>query len=239
MPGRILSKETVSESGSDSSSKSEESEVRHEISSREEQPPTTTRPPSNHKRKRDSTNPPSTKSNRSEPAPNRPHVAQPSDDSTSSSESDVEAESSGSSGDEEESAGVNGAVTATRSSRQPLRTEGEGEIGDDASEQDPVHKAYQPPVGFLPASTTTKSNAKLGALFAQSNLEKKQLWHFTAPASLPVDTILEVDLAALKSDAAIIKHKGLEYHFTPHRAGSLETSQLILPTDGGKTYSAG
>jgi DNA-directed RNA polymerase I subunit RPA34.5 len=65
------------------------------------------------------------------------------------------------------------------------------------------------------------------------SLAGKQIWHITAPASVPLSSIKEVNIDAVKSGDLIMVHNDRHYGFT----NSPEDSQdLLLPENNGSSY---
>jgi DNA-directed RNA polymerase I subunit RPA34.5 len=61
----------------------------------------------------------------------------------------------------------------------------------------------------------------------------KQVWHITAPASIPLTLIKDFDLDAVKSGSPVLVHEGRHYALV---TGSIESHQLLLPGETGCSY---
>lgn len=72
----------------------------------------------------------------------------------------------------------------------------------------------------------------------KSNLEGKQVWYFTAPASLPISIIkdTEIDLPKAQAGGAIINHKGDGYGLDIEPFSASTKIQLMIPSKGGDQY---
>lgn len=72
----------------------------------------------------------------------------------------------------------------------------------------------------------------------KSSLEGKQVWYFTAPASLPISIIkdTEIDLAKAQAGGAIINHKGDGYGLDIEPFSASTKIQLMIPSKGGDKY---
>lgn len=75
---------------------------------------------------------------------------------------------------------------------------------------------------------------------SKSNLEGKQVWYFTAPASLPISVIqdMEIDLAKAQSGDTILKHNGDDYGLDLEPYTTSTQIQLLIPSKGGDKYNA-
>ncbi|KXJ90758.1 DNA-directed RNA polymerase I subunit RPA34.5-domain-containing protein [Microdochium bolleyi] len=71
-----------------------------------------------------------------------------------------------------------------------------------------------------------------------ANLEGKQVWYFTAPASLPITVLqeLEIDLADAQSGRAILQHGGDAYGIDLESQAVNSQVQLFIPTKTGDQY---
>lgn len=71
-----------------------------------------------------------------------------------------------------------------------------------------------------------------------TNLEGKQVWYFTAPASLPITVLqdLEIDLADAQSGRAILQHGGDAYGIDLEGQAVNSQVQLFIPTKSGDQY---
>lgn len=71
----------------------------------------------------------------------------------------------------------------------------------------------------------------LGAL--SGDLTGKEVWHITAPATIPLTLIKEFDLAAVDSGCPILTHKKRDYGF---QTGVIDFDHLLLPRPNGSSY---
>lgn len=100
-------------------------------------------------------------------------------------------------------------------------------------------RVYQPPDGFERSTAISRNNEALSQLLSSSNLASKQLWHITAPASVPITSISEIASKAATSEDGIITHKGVSYRFAPDLSASGMSSELLTSNDAGRSYKAG
>lgn len=96
---------------------------------------------------------------------------------------------------------------------------------------------YQAPPGFDPASMNDISKAS--ELFTKSNIEAKQIWYFTAPASVPISAIEEMSLEYAKEGRSILNHKGSEYGFVQDIAEDKEHTKILIPSRSDDGYRTG
>ncbi|KAL4952315.1 DNA-directed RNA polymerase I, subunit RPA34.5 [Aspergillus filifer] len=68
---------------------------------------------------------------------------------------------------------------------------------------------YKPPMGFKSASKNQAPSSNI--LSTLSSLNGKQIFHITAPASLPLSKVKEVSLAGALKGEPILEHKGKQY----------------------------
>ncbi|KAI1385813.1 uncharacterized protein F4822DRAFT_432672 [Hypoxylon trugodes] len=76
--------------------------------------------------------------------------------------------------------------------------------------------------------------------FNKTNLEGKQVWYFTAPASLPITVLkdMEIDLSKATTGEALLNHKGDNYSLDIESHATSTQIQLLIPSQGGDKYSA-
>ena len=77
-------------------------------------------------------------------------------------------------------------------------------------------------------------------MFRDAKAEGKQIWYFTAPATLPIEVIQEhaVPLEALKTGASIISHEGNDFSGSADTAISNSIS-VMIPNKAGEHYGSG
>ncbi|KAI0886815.1 DNA-directed RNA polymerase I subunit RPA34.5-domain-containing protein [Annulohypoxylon maeteangense] len=76
--------------------------------------------------------------------------------------------------------------------------------------------------------------------FNNTNLEGKQVWYFTAPASLPITVLkdMEIDLSKATTGEALLNHKGDDYGLDLESHATSTQIQLLIPSQGGDKYAA-
>lgn len=93
---------------------------------------------------------------------------------------------------------------------------------------------YTPPVGFEQAPLG--GTLKTAQMFKKSSLEGKQIWYFTAPASLSISLIEQMSLKDVTTGKAMINHQGNNYGFTPDSTGDKMYTKIMVPHTSGDGY---
>ncbi|KAL8646656.1 MAG: hypothetical protein Q9210_006011 [Variospora velana] len=93
---------------------------------------------------------------------------------------------------------------------------------------------YDPPLGFRPA--TIASSTKIRKLFTKEELSGKQIWHITAPASVPIESIQEVPIQKVTSGASIMSHKNADYGLVTEANINSTEKVLLVPSSEGNVY---
>lgn len=70
-------------------------------------------------------------------------------------------------------------------------------------------------------------------------MEGKQVWYFTAPASIPITVLkeMEIDLGKALSGKAILDHDGDSYGLVMEEHATNAQIQLLIPSKGGEKYN--
>lgn len=71
-------------------------------------------------------------------------------------------------------------------------------------------KRCKPPPGFEPAKITIASS-NLANLISPSSLRGKQIWHITAPSSVPISSIQRVPVEKISNGTIVLSHKGTNF----------------------------
>lgn len=92
---------------------------------------------------------------------------------------------------------------------------------------------------MLRKASTDNPGKEVSNFLSKSSLEGKQVWYFTAPASLPITVIkdMEIDLAKAQSGGAILNHKGDSYGLDLEPYTTSSQIQLLIPSKGGEKYN--
>ncbi|KAK4497308.1 hypothetical protein PRZ48_011758 [Zasmidium cellare] len=98
-----------------------------------------------------------------------------------------------------------------------------------AIESIPV-KPFEPPSGYTTVDSPSLSS---GSPFAASNLAGKQIWHIVAPSNVPLKSITEVALDAVKSSTPVLNHKGVDYVLAADKNHSTQFDTVFVPSSSG------
>ncbi|KAL3426281.1 hypothetical protein PVAG01_03072 [Phlyctema vagabunda] len=94
---------------------------------------------------------------------------------------------------------------------------------------------FVPPKGFETKAINEES-ASASELFSKSNLEGKEIWYITTPASTPLSAVKEISLKAVKKGKAVLSQDGNDYGFVQDDTEDNGFTKIMLPT--GKGYRA-
>ena len=69
-------------------------------------------------------------------------------------------------------------------------------------------------------------------------MEGKQLWYFTAPASIPIEVVekLEIPLERAQKGLSILSHNGDDYGVAFEDASTSRSIKLLIPNKAGDAY---
>ncbi|KAL8866035.1 MAG: hypothetical protein Q9174_006537, partial [Haloplaca sp. 1 TL-2023] len=77
-------------------------------------------------------------------------------------------------------------------------------------------------------------------VLSEDYLRGKQIWHITAPASVPIDTITEVPVQKVATGEAILKHDEDDYGLVAETDATGDRKVLLIPsTDDNRYHVAG
>ncbi|OAX79324.1 hypothetical protein ACJ72_06359 [Emergomyces africanus] len=93
---------------------------------------------------------------------------------------------------------------------------------------------YRAPEGFKLLTTTARRSPDVSKVF--SNLRGKQLWHITAPASVPMNSLRELAFDAVATGGSILTHNGANYKLREDQIGVEKNKALLLPDKHSNTY---
>lgn len=160
----------------------------------------------------------------------RPAEAESSSDGASESDSSDPSEESG---DEANRMEVDGGETAVS------RVNGNTGAHDSTSEVS--RPAWLNNSNFVLRKASSDNPAKeVTEFFSKANLEGKQVWYFTAPASLPITVLkdMQIDLSKAATGEALLNHKGDEYGLDLEANATSTQIQLLIPSQAGDNYTA-
>lgn len=93
-----------------------------------------------------------------------------------------------------------------------------------------------PPSGFDPVAVNMSTSAKVTELFSPGALKGKQIWHITAPSSIPIG-LIEGSLQSMKPEAPILSYKGTEYGvFDDPDTRPPKSKVILLPSSENGDY---
>ena len=84
---------------------------------------------------------------------------------------------------------------------------------------------YEPPQGFVRLTTSASEYASPASELLSSNLAGKQVWHITAPSSLPFECIKSFSIDAVRSGKPVVTHERVSYGLS---SGSSASETLLL-----------
>ncbi|KAI1505118.1 DNA-directed RNA polymerase I subunit RPA34.5-domain-containing protein [Biscogniauxia marginata] len=92
---------------------------------------------------------------------------------------------------------------------------------------------------MLRKASSDNPGKEVADFFSNVNLEGKQLWYFTAPASLPITVLkdMEIDLAKATAGGPLLKHEGDDYGLDLEPYATSTQIQLLIPSHGGDRYT--
>ena len=92
---------------------------------------------------------------------------------------------------------------------------------------------FEPPPGFEPASISVHPSSQAMDMFSPTNLAGKEIWHISAPSSVPISSVKELSQQSLLSRSSILTYKGSNYGLMP---GSTADGALLLPSAEDNDY---
>ncbi|KAI1098091.1 DNA-directed RNA polymerase I subunit RPA34.5-domain-containing protein [Jackrogersella minutella] len=171
-------------------------------------------------------------------------------DSSSSSESDSEDEVTSAKQPAEAELSSDEASDTSSSEASEMDVDDNNEMtvsrvdGDDvtqASTSQSSQPAWLNNSNFVLRKASSDNPAKeVTEFFSKANLEGKQVWYFTAPASLPITVLkdIEIDLSKATTGEALLNHKGDDYGLDLESRATSTQIQLLIPSRGGDKYAA-
>ena len=81
--------------------------------------------------------------------------------------------------------------------------------------------------------------ADIAKVFSKANLEGKQIWYFTAPASLSltVETKFDIPIDRAEKDMPILTHGGNDYSMSFGDSVVSNAIKIMVPNSSGDKYS--
>jgi DNA-directed RNA polymerase I subunit RPA34.5 len=94
-------------------------------------------------------------------------------------------------------------------------------------------KPFRPPNGFQEIQPGLLDFTSDTLKTVSKDLTGKQVWHITAPASIPMSSITVFDVDAVRRGDPVFVHRKKQYCFSP---SANDVQHLLLPSDTGSTY---
>lgn len=93
---------------------------------------------------------------------------------------------------------------------------------------------------MLRKASSENPGKEVADFFNNANLEGKQVWYFTAPASLPITVLkdMEIDLSTATKGGALLTHHGDNYGLDLESYATNTQIQLLIPSRGGDKYTS-
>ncbi|GAW13264.1 hypothetical protein ANO14919_026440 [Xylariales sp. No.14919] len=93
---------------------------------------------------------------------------------------------------------------------------------------------------MLRKASSSNPGKEVADFFSNANLEGKQVWYFTAPASLPITVLkdMEIDLSKATSGGPLLTHGGDNYGLDLESYATNTQIQLLIPSQGGEKYTS-
>jgi hypothetical protein len=165
-------------------------------------------------------------------------VPPPSD--TTSSDEEESSESQGNAdehedeetGSQESSSESSKRKSPSREPERPARKKSKSTATATTSTVQIAPRAFKAPQGYEPVILSASDFASEGASLFE-NLQGKQVWHISAPDSVPLDVIKELDIQAALQGKAILAKDGINYNMHPTH---LSNDVLLLPGGKHSTY---
>lgn len=94
---------------------------------------------------------------------------------------------------------------------------------------------FAPPPGYKALNTKSALAKTVNSLFDPSTISSKQIWHITAPSSVPLSSIKSVSLSAIQSHQTILSHDGTDYNLAEEPTNN---ARVLLPSSKSDAYTA-
>ncbi|KAG9653766.1 hypothetical protein KCU64_g7675, partial [Aureobasidium melanogenum] len=94
---------------------------------------------------------------------------------------------------------------------------------------------FVPPPGYKALNTQSALAKTANSLFDPSTISSKQIWHITAPSSVPLSQIKSVSLSAIQSHQTILSHNGTDYNLAEEPTNN---ARVLLPSSKSDAYTA-
>ena len=165
--------------------------------------------------------------------------ADPPSDTTSEDEEESSETESGEDNDEDEetsnqesSSESSKRKSPVKGAEQPVRKKTKPTPTTSTSTVQIAPRPFKAPHGYEPVILSASDFASNSASLFE-NLQGKQVWHISAPDSVSLDLIKELDIQAALQGKAILTKDGIDYNMHPTHVSS---DVLLLPGGKNSTY---
>ncbi|KAI5237532.1 hypothetical protein E4T43_08024 [Aureobasidium subglaciale] len=93
---------------------------------------------------------------------------------------------------------------------------------------------FNPPPGYKVLNTKSALAKTVNTLFDPSTISSKQIWHITAPTSVPLSDVKSVSLSAIQSHQTILSHDGTDYNLAEVPTNN---ARVLLPSSKSDAYT--
>jgi hypothetical protein len=93
---------------------------------------------------------------------------------------------------------------------------------------------FAPPPGYKALNTKSALAKTANSLFDPSTISSKQIWHITAPSSVPLSSIKSVSLSAIQSHQTVLSHDGTDYNLAEEPTNN---ARVLLPSSRSDAYT--
>ena len=77
-------------------------------------------------------------------------------------------------------------------------------------------------------------------IFRDAQLNGKQIWYFTAPASAPITAIEDMEIPLdTEDEKPVMSHNGIDYSMAFDDGSAQKSVTLVIPNASGDKYTAG
>ena len=90
---------------------------------------------------------------------------------------------------------------------------------------------YRAPIGFEAATISFTPESGIDEVFMPSNLESKQIWYITTPASVPINLVKQVSAQSITDGSCVLTHKSADYGLVPDAGDNAKgaSKRLLIP----------
>ncbi|KAI4717946.1 hypothetical protein E4T48_05827 [Aureobasidium sp. EXF-10727] len=152
-----------------------------------------------------------------------------------SKSSEKVSESDDSSDEEENDSDVEMAEAETEKPAAPVRVAGQAAASETTAAAVVPPQPFVPPPGYKALNTKSALAKTVNSLFDPSTISSKQIWHITAPSSVPLSQIKSVSLSAIQSHQTILSHNGTDYNLAEEPTNN---ARVLLPSSKSDAYTA-